>query len=203
MRNLVVASLYCAQPSLADQVSSVEAAAKMNFDRMPAVVSVDQIAGHCGATPVVNRQAAYCTSQNTIYIAQQVRAQSHAPYLVAHLFGHAVQVQHGVADVALREIRSRPAEEATLRGFVAGQVDCIAGFVMAQAGQGEFSIMDSFESEPFAGIHWGRDPLRIGPVVSIGIKERDEWLRKGQSGDISVCAPGEFGSELLVRALRN
>jgi predicted metalloprotease len=125
-----------------------------------------------------------------------------AAYLAAHAYGHAVQVQHGVADFALGQIRNRRNEEAMLRGLVARQVDCIAGFLVARAGLPNASLTDWFEDKPFAGVHWGRDPLRIGPVVSIGLASRDDWFQRGQGGDLAVCGPGEFTADLLIDALR-
>jgi len=123
--------------------------------------------------------------------------------LVAHAYGHAVQVQHGVADFALAQIRARRSEEAMLRGLVARQVDCIAGFLVARAGLAPADLTDWMAQEPFAGTHWGRDPLRIGPQVSVGLQARADWFAAGQGGDLAVCAPGEFTADLLLEALRD
>lgn len=196
---MVLALTVLAGAAQADPVDAVMAAATESFDRIPVVQRVDQIAGRCGADHSVNRQAAYCTTTNRIYLADPDAAE--APYLVAHLLGHAVQVQHGVADVALRTIRSRPADEAVLRSYVESQVDCIAGFLFHRAGLPLADLTDWFTEDPFDGSHWGRDPLRIGPVASIGLAARNEWFQRGQAGDIARCAAGEFGAELLVEAL--
>ena len=186
----------------ADPVAEVAAAAQGAFANMPVVRRVDAIAGKCGADLQVNQRVAYCTSQNTIFLSRSAAARPEAAYQVAHLFGHAVQVQHGVADFALAEIRARRSEEATLRGYVARQVECIAGYLFWRAGLPEARLGDWMDQEPFTGSHWGRNPLRIGPQVSIGLGERDEWFQLGQAGDISACAPGEFTADLLVGALR-
>ena len=191
----------CAQAALADPVDDVARAADAAFDQMPSVVRVDQIAGRCGADLRVNTQVAYCTSRNEILLSRDASASLQAPYLVAHSYGHAVQVQHGVADFALRQIRNRRAEEAMLRGLVARQVDCIAGFLMARAGAPPVNLTDLFAQEPFDGVHWGRNPLSAGPVVSVGLAARAEWFAIGQAGDLLACAPGEFTAELLLDAL--
>ena len=91
---------------------------------MPSVRVVDQITGMCGADEGVSSRAAYCTSANEILLIDRPGA----AYALAHVLGHAVQVRHGVADVALRTIRACRSEEVTLRGYVERQVDCIAGF---------------------------------------------------------------------------
>jgi len=160
---------------------------------------VPQIKGECGADDSVTDLAAYCTSSNEILV-QAGQSEAAATYGVAHAYGHAVQVRHGVADIALREIRARRAEEPTLRGYVDRQVDCIAGFLVAAAGLGPMSLADIFKDDPFDDIHWGRDPLRVGPVMPVSLADRDVWFAKGQAGDIADCAVGEFGSELLVIA---
>lgn len=185
----------------ADPVDDVATAAAAAFARMPAVVRVQQIEGRCGADRTVNGQVAYCTSRNQIFLARNAADLPQAAYLVAHSYGHAVQVRHGVADFALAQIRARRSEELMLRGLVARQVDCIAGFLMARAGLPAASLVDWFADEPFAGVHWGRDPLRIGPDVSVGLAARDEWFQIGQAGDLAACAPGEFTSDLLLEAL--
>lgn len=202
MRILLICLGFIASPSAADPVADVVAAAEAAFDRMPRVQLVPEIAGRCGADLRVNPQVAYCTSQNRIFLARDAVALPQAAYLVAHVYGHAVQVQHGVADFALAQIRTRRSEEGMLRGLVARQVDCIAGFLVARAGLPDASLVDWFAQEPFAGVHWGRDPLRIGPDVQIGLAARDEWFQIGQTGDLSACAPGEFTSDLLIDALR-
>lgn len=186
----------------ADPVSDVAQAAAEAFSGMPRVVTVETIDGECGADAGVNDQVAYCTSRNVIFVTQDARDLPEAGYMVAHLYGHAVQVRHGIADFALAQIRNRRDEEAMLRGLVARQVDCIAGFLVARAGLTEVSLPDLFEDEPFAGTHWGRDPLRVGPQVSIGLGPRDDWFQRGQGGDLAVCAPGEFTAELLLLALK-
>jgi len=193
--------LLLANIAQADPIRDVERAADMRFAEMPRVMRVDQIAGNCGAGEDVNRMVAYCTTRNQIFVADGVWDTPQAPYLVAHLYSHAVQVRYGIADVALAAIRSRRSEEAMLRGFVARQVDCVAGFLMGQAGQSA-DLNALFTAEPFTGSHWGRDPLRVGPKVQVGLAARAEWFAIGQTGDLSRCAPGEFTSDLLMQALR-
>lgn len=202
MRQWIAIWICAAGMAHADPVTDLAAAAAKSFAEMPALQRVDQIAGACGADETVNSDVAYCTSTNRILVADAVWDAPEAPYLVAHLFGHAVQVRHGVADMALAAIRNRRSEEAMLRGLVARQVDCIAGYLMARAGQSG-DLEDWFDAEPFTGSHWGRDPLRVGPEVSIGLAARAEWFAIGQGGDLSRCGPGEFTADLLLEALRD
>jgi hypothetical protein len=202
MMRFVMALILSAEMAQADPVQDLADAAAAAFGKMPAVVRVDQVSGRCGADLSVNQSVAYCTTRNQIFVTQDAAALPEAAYLVAHAYGHAVQVQHGVADFALNQIRNRRGEEAKLRGLVARQVDCIAGFLVARAGLPDARLADWFTDEPFDGAHWGRDPLRVGPVVSIGLAARDDWFQRGQGGDLAVCAPGEFTSDLLVKALR-
>ena len=201
MRCILVLALI-AGAAQADPVQDVAAAASQAFAQMPTVVVVDQMSGQCGADDTVNPHVAYCTTRNQILVVRDSLDLPQASYLVAHAYGHAVQVRHGVADLALREIRTRRQEESMLRGLVVRQVDCIAGFIVHRAGQEQAKLADWFTTEPFSGAHWGRDPLRVGPVVSIGLAARDEWFQRGQGGDLAACAPGEFTAELLLAALR-
>ena len=186
----------------ADPVSQISDAAQAAFARMPNVRIVPTIAGNCGANAVVSERAVYCTTSNEILLQASQAARPEAAYAVAHVFGHAVQVQHGVADVALRTIRARRADEVVLRGYVERQVDCIAGFLFHQAGLTPASLADWMNSDPFDDVHWGRNPLRSGPVMPVPLADRDDWFAVGQRGDLSACAVGEFGSTLLTDAYR-
>jgi hypothetical protein len=186
----------------ADPVAQIATAAAQAFARMPQVVVVDQIAGQCGADANVDARVAYCTTGNRILVAEPARDLPQTPYLVGHAFGHAVQVQHGVADFALREIRRRPEDEVMLRGLVERQVDCIAGFLAHRATLPLMDLADLFQNDPLGRPHWGRDPLRIGPVVDVSLAARAEWFAIGQKGDIALCAPGEFTGLGLIRALQ-
>lgn len=200
---LAIAISFAGEVAIADPIGTLAATAKAAFAQMPQVRVVDQIAGECGADAAVNQQVAYCTTQNTIFINRDAAARPEAAYLVAHSYGHAVQVQHGVADVALREIRSRRDEEPKLRSYVASQVDCIAGFLLGRAGLPDPRLDDWFAAEPFTGTHWGRKPLSVGPQVAIGLDQRQAWVQRGyKSQDLNACAAGEFGAELLLRAFR-
>lgn len=197
----VVMIFWGAQAVAADPLQDVAAAAQAAFDDLPVLRIVSQIDGQCGADETVNPIMAYCTSQNQILIARASMDTETAPYMVAHLYGHAVQVQHGVADFALGQIRQRRSEEPMLRGLVTRQVECIAGFIISRSGQPEMDLTTLFATEPFTDSHWGRDPLHIGPKVSIGRAARAEWFAIGQKGDLSACAPGEFTADLLLDAL--
>jgi hypothetical protein len=202
MFRLALAMIFTATMGAADAADRLMAAAHASFNDMPTLTSVAKIVGRCGADESVNQKVDYCTSSNTIVLADTVTGPQVA-YLVAHSLGHAVQVQHGIADIALKEITQRRAEETVLRGYVASQVDCIAGFLVARAGLSQTPLFAMFKSEPFTGVHWGRDPLTIGPSVAIGLDQRDDWFRRGYLAQtLSDCAAGEFGADLLLRAYK-
>ncbi|MEL6571021.1 MAG: neutral zinc metallopeptidase [Pseudomonadota bacterium] len=201
MRGILFASMVWAGTAVADPVDQVFAAATESFDRMPALRMVDEIAGNCGADTSVNAEVAFCTTANRVFLTTTARQQPYAPYLVAHVLGHAVQVQHGMADVALREIRQRRSEERQLRTYVESQVNCIAGVLYQRAGLPTASLTDWFDNEPLTDPHWGRNPLRQGPTVSITLDTANAWFQQGQrAGDPAVCAVGEFGADLLIAA---
>ncbi len=196
----MMASLSLSGSAVAQDVDAVIAAAERSFDRMPTVARVDVIAGRCGADGEVNRFVAYCTSQNTIFLTATGPT---AAYQLAHVYGHAVQVRHGVADVALRTIRANRDKEAALRMDVTRMVECIAGVILHRAGAGAMDLTQMFAQEPFTGSHWGRDPLARGPIVNLGLRERNRWLNKGlAAGDPAVCDTGEFPATLVQDAFR-
>ena len=197
------AFLLSASVASADPVAVHRTAAEI-FPDMPRLIISPAMMEDCGAGRRTNPNGFYCTSQNQIFLAEGARARAQAAYEVAHLLGHAVQVKHGVADVALREITRRRDEEAKLRGWVERQVNCIAGVLMAQAGQPPIDLASAFGEEPFTDAHWGRFPVNQGPQVSIGLEAAQEWLDTGYvAGDVVVCAVGEFSSDLLVAAQRS
>lgn len=196
------------EPTVVEAVNQVMQAASEAFAEMPQLRVAPATFGFCGADPSVNEFAVYCTSQNVILVTGDALARPDISYLVAHLLGHAVQVRHGVADVALGAIRRRPSEEAVLRSFVAAQVDCLAGYFHARAGLtlDEDEVLPWFEAEPFTGIHWGRDPLRIGPEVSVGKEVRAGNFMVGWSqNDLEICdfIMAELAPGLLAKAVRD
>ena len=203
MRLVAMTMCLWGASAVADPVDDVMAVADARFARMPQLMMVDQIDGNCGAKGAVNDQIAYCTTLNRILVTPAARARPEAVYLVAHVLGHAVQVKHGVADVALRTIRANRDQEPYLRTNVEQMVDCIAGVLVAQAGHAPANLGSWVSADPFSDVHWGRDPLSVGPVVSLPVEMRNQWFARGQGGDIAVCATQEFGSELLVKAYRN
>lgn len=194
--------LSAGAPLTADEGGAVAEAARAAFDRMPTVQTLPEINGHCGADASVHPTVTYCTSDNVILLAESGTEDAERAYFLAHAFGHAVQVQHGVADVALRAIRSRPDDEVMLRGFVERQVDCIAGFILNAAGVGLPELEDMFDRDPLDVPHWGRNPLRLGPHLEVPVSERARWLARGYAQGLASCAVGEFPADLLVSALR-
>ena len=183
-------------------VRDVTQIAHKTFPNLPSVRLTSQIGAICRGDGDSSTLTRYCTSDNAIYVAadlaQRVEADM-AAYLVAHQFGHAVQVRHGIADVALARITRDRAREAEYRGWVTRQVECIAGVLLKRAG----ARVPALDAEPFTGSHWGRSPMAGGPRVSIGAGERRSWLQTGhRAGDFKVCAVGEFGAELILRAER-
>ena len=198
----ITVSLLLAQPALADPMA-VHQTADAIFDRMPNVRSVDTIGDHCGAGRRTNPRIGYCTSENTIYVSTNFAARPTAAYEMAHVLGHAIQVQHGVADVAFQAIRSRRSEEGALRGMVTRQVECVAGVLVARTGLAPIDLTSHFNEEPFTDPHWGRRPLSGGPRVTIGIEARADWFTTGyDAADFAACSVGEMSSELIVQAER-
>ncbi len=173
------------------------------YDRMPSVEIVDVIAGNCGATDRVNTRVVYCTSLNRIFATETMLASPSSGYELAHQYGHAIFVQHGLADIALAAIRANRDREAELRGYVSQQIDCLAGVIYARAGFGPSALSDWFRTEPFTGSHWGRNPLRIGPRASIGLEARDVAFQKGQAAaHPRACEVPELPVELLIEPFR-
>lgn len=172
------------------------------FDRLPDVQARVDFANLCGMGRNSNPHIGYCTTQNMIFVSTDFERRAAASYEMAHVLGHAIQVRHGVADVALRAIRNRRSEEEALRGMVTSQVDCVAGVLMALAGEPRFDLR-ALGAEPFTDAHWGRDPLNGGPRVSIGLEARVFWYDTGYNAqDFAACSVGEMSADLIVRAQR-
>lgn len=180
-------------------LTAVERAANTIFPDMPRLALVSRIEGRCGADAGVNQQVAYCTSTNVIFVSFQTGQTPQDAYKLAHVYGHAAQVRHGVADVALAAIRARPDEEDKLRGWVTRQVECIAGAIHAAARVPFHELTALFDAEPMVDAHWGRDPLHLGPVVSIGLEARAKWFARGYAQGLKGCTPGEFDAKLLLK----
>lgn len=180
----------------------VHATAQRLFDRLPNVAEPNDFAQVCGRGRHSHPDIGFCTSQNRIYVSDNFAGKNIAAYEMAHVLGHAIQVRHGIADIAFRAIRTRPDEEDALRGMVTRQVECVAGVLMAAAGEPPFDLR-ALPTEPFTNAHWGREPLNVGPRVSIGLEARAQWYDIGYGAqDFAVCAVGEMSSDLIVRALR-
>ena len=191
-------------PNLAEVLQPLVSTAHKAFSRLPNVVLTNDLSKTCKPDEQSNRFVLYCSDLNEIFVAVGHGQSADAMrYRVAHVFGHAVQVRHGIANRALRAIRTEPAREGELRGMVTRQVDCIAGVLIGRAYGGSGGLTSIFNAEPMTGSHWGATPMRRGPKVSIGLTARDAWFRKGRaSKDFANCAVGEMGAELILRAER-
>jgi len=190
-------------PQLAADLQILVDRANATFARLPTVALVEDMSTTCGADQNSDPLARYCIRDRRIYIGARGRGDM-MRYQLAHIYGHAVQVRHGVADVALRTIRKNRKDEGKLRGMVTRQVDCIAGGLYRRAyGNDGASLRNWFRAEPFTGSHWGGGAISQGPKVTIGLNTRDQWFRKGRDqNDFSACTTQVFGAELLLRAER-
>lgn len=189
-------------PATALLIRDVVRQAEKDFTRMPQVRLTSAMRDICGGDGDADDFMRYCTTLNAIYVSANLYARlpdrDVAAYMIAHLYGHAVQVRHGQADLAAAAIRAEPQREAELRGMIEAQAECIAGVIHARStGGGAFALA------PFDGVHWGADPLAAEPMVSIGPEVREAWFLKGRrAGDVAVCTVGELTAERLVRAER-
>lgn len=183
--------------------NTIHTTARDIFARLPDLVVVDTMNDVCGHGRNINPNIGYCTTENIIYVSDAFAARPTASYEMAHVLGHAIQVRHGVADVAFRAIRARRSEEDALRGLVTRQVECVAGVLSARAGVAPTDLRAVFASEPFTGAHWGRRPLNVGPRVSIGLDARADWYDTGYgAADFAACTVGEMSADLIVQAAR-
>ena len=199
---LLAAATAAAASAMADPAEDVAAAALAAWPGMPGIREVSRIAGTCGADARVSPSAAYCTTTGEVLITPAARAAPDAAYRTAHQMGHAAQVTQGVADRALAAIRRTPQDEPALRARVERQVDCLAGVIAARAGHPERPGA-LFDAEPFVGPHWGRDPLRLGPAVAIGLAARDEAFARGAAeGHPRACSDPELDGGLLEAGWR-
>ncbi len=186
---LLGAPPVAADPALDRLIASTERA----FSAVPPVVQRADIGAVCGGG--AQAPAVYCPSENRIFVRAGAQ-----PYALAHVYGHALQVRYGIADIALRTIQANRPRETELRGMVTRQVECFAGMLMARAGLPPVDF-GAFPSEPFTGSHWGRNPVRDGPSVSIGAAARARWFDIGyQNAGPSVCSVDEMSAELVVSA---
>lgn len=184
-----------AQTALDRLIASTEE----SFPRVPAVRRLDDISDVCGGGVI--GPGAYCTTDNTIYLAPENGPRD--IYTLAHLYGHGLQVRYGIADIALRAIIAEREREAELRGMVTRQVECLAGFLVARAGLDPPELMDIFDDEPMTGAHWGRRPVRAGPEVAIGLEERARWFARGaRAGTAADCTVGDVPADLVAAADR-
>ncbi len=203
MKKYILFFVMLPMAAMADGVEDIDRIVHQVFPRTPPVQFVDDLTGLCGFGNGVNKGIAYCTSQNIVFIRKKSGSDVRSAYELAHVMGHAVQVKYGVADIALRKITEQRDRETELRGMVTRQVECIAGVLFARAGLPHADLKRLYKSEPFTGSHWGREPLRIGPKVSIGLNARAEWFSKGQkTGQFQTCSVGEMSADLIVRAAR-
>lgn len=203
MKWILLSALMAVPTTSAADPFLVHETAQDMFASMPRLERTDNMFEDCGAGRNTNPNIAYCSTENVIYYVRDWAMSPSASYDMAHVLGHAIQIRHGIADIALRTIRARPDDEAALRSMVTRQVECLAGVLVANAGIGRVDLSDIHRVEPFTGAHWGRNPLNGGPRVSIGLAARAEWFVIGQSsGRVADCAVEEIPSDILVDALR-
>lgn len=198
---MVLAALVC-HSAIADPIA-VHDTARALFGQIPSVEERVDLNAACGGGRNSNPHIGYCATQNLIFVSEDFSMRPQAPYEMAHVLGHAIQVRHGIADVALRAIRNSRSEEAALRGMVTRQVECVAGVLMALAGLARADLPQLFIGEPFTDAHWGRQPINSGPRITIGLTARAQWYDIGYTArDFEVCSVGEMSSVLIVAALR-
>lgn len=201
---LIIAALTASvcQSAVADPMA-VHQTAQALFAQLPDVEARADLNAACGGGSNSNPHIGYCASNNTIFVSDDFATRPQASYEMAHVLGHAIQVRHGIADVALRAICNRRSEEDALRGMVTRQVDCVAGVLMASAGLAPADLNQLFAAEPFTDAHWGRQPINSGPRVTVGVAARSQWYEIGYTAhDFAVCSVGEMSSDLIVAALR-
>lgn len=188
-------------PSVSGAQTPVEAliaAAEASFPALPLVGLVQGTAALCGGG--LDGPGLYCTSERRIYLAPGDEGHRRL-YTLVHLYGHALQVEYGLADIALRRIQSDRSGEAEVRRKVESQVDCLAGVLLARAGVAMPPLDTLFETEPMTGPHWGRSPVRNGPAVSIGLAARTTWFAAGlTAGQPAACTVEDLPADLLVAA---
>ncbi len=188
-------------PAFAQDWQAVEAAARQLFSDMPRVEVFGSLPRACGADEMTNADMRYCTSENVIYLREQPTSHAKMAHALAHGLGHAIQVRHGIADIALREVRRRPEEEQKLRTMVTGQVACLAGVLLNAAGFAAIDLETLYGEEPFTDSHWGRNPLKVGPQVSTGLKFRANWSKIGQREGLAACTVGEIEASVLLSSV--
>ncbi len=204
IRTLFAVGFLLAPPPLfADRSGEFDALVTQStadFPRLPTVRHTPDIGTVCGGGVTV--PPVYCTTSNEIWFdASAAIGARAATFLLAHLFGHGLQVRYGIADLALAAIRAEPAREAELRGMVERQNDCFAGVLLARAGLPLPDLAGLFDDDPLAGPHWGRDPVRNGPAVRVPLSDRAEWLAIGyRAAEPAACSVGDVSADLIAAA---
>lgn len=179
--------------------------ANKHFSGMPQVQLTSQLSQLCGGDERTSMLLRYCTDINTIYVAadlvDHVSGEAEAAYLLAHAYGHALQVRFGIADIALAKITADRSRELELRSMVTRQVECFAGVLHGRGlPKAQGNLVQWFAQEPFTDAHWGSDPMRANAQVSIGLSTRNTWFTTGRrSRDFASCAVEEIGAELILR----
>lgn len=197
-RFLLIFSLLWPGPLMAqDWLPRLVVRTEAAFPGVPPVTLTADLRAVCGGE--FEGQGAYCPSETRVVLPENIGDNPQGPYILAHLYGHALQVTYGVADVALAAIQSDRAREAELRGMVTRQVECLAGVLLARAGLPRPDLAELYEEEPMTGAHWGRNPVRLGPRVSIGLRARQNWLDAGYAAaDPSECTLGDMAADLIA-----
>lgn len=190
-------------PQTAKTLRPVVQLANRTFTRMPQVQLTSRLVDLCGGGPEASLYTRYCTDLNTIYfsadLSEKLSGQA-ISYLIAHQYARAVQVRHGIADIALSRIKAEPANEAALRVQVSAQAACVAGVLLGRA-KIEGISASVLADDPFGKPHWGHSPISNTALSPITTAERDRWFATGhRAKDFAVCATKDFDARLILRA---
>ena len=184
-------------------VAPVIRAANALFPRLPGVTLTTRIDALCGGDDETSEHVRYCTDQNLIFLTRGLVAEvgsKDAAFILAHAYGHAVQVRHGVADIALRAITTQRLREVELRRMVESQVACIAGVILDRAFGDD--APDGPGSQYFANAHWGRAPLASRAKIALDLEEQRRWYQIGRRQGLSACEVGDIPIEPLRQFIR-
>lgn len=201
MRWTAIFVFSAASASASPPIEALQQVIAGSFPQAPPLVISGDVAAECGGGATA--MGVYCPSEGVVYLDARFVENTASPYVVAHLYGHALQVTYGVADIALAAIRADRSREAELRSMVTQQVECLAGVLIARSDIGLPPLDALYQSEPMTDAHWGANPVRNGPRVSIGLAARAAAFAEGRRhADPARCTVGEMSAALIDQADR-